>query len=281
MRFCLFIFLALLGCTESKDQLFSYGKSLGKVSKKLEEASGLAASINNPGYFWTVNDSGNPAEVFLIDDHANIKLVCQLINATNRDWEEIRIGSDSGNNYLYVGDIGDNKAEFDLKFVYRFEEPLLASVEELIINDLDTLIIKMPDGKRDTESMMIDPLTKDLYILSKREDSIRLYLKEYPFSDDTLMMKKMLTMPFHNIVSGDISIDGQEVLLKTYDKIFYWKKSENESISELISKEPKELHYTPEKQGEAIVWALDGSGFYTLSESSKKEQAHLMFYKRK
>jgi hypothetical protein len=281
MRFCCFIFLLLIGCAEPKDQLFSYGKSLGRVSKKLEEASGLAASINNPGYFWTVNDSGNAAEVFLIDDHANIQLVCQLTKATNRDWEEIRIGSDSGKNYLYIADIGDNKGEYDLKFIYRFEEPLLSTAKKVIIDVIDTLIIKMPDGKRDTESVMIDPLTKDLFILSKREESIGLYLTQYPFPNDTLLLEKVLTMPFHNIVSGDISADGQEVLLKTYDNIFYWKKSGSENISELLSKEPKELPYTPEKQGEAIAWALDGSGFYTLSESSKKEAARLLFYKRK
>ncbi len=281
MRFICLALIALLGCAKSNEELFKKGEPLGKVSKKLEEASGLAASFNNPGYFWTINDSGNPAEVFLIDDHANIKLVCQLTKATNRDWEEIRIGSDNGKHYLYVADIGDNKAEYDLKFIYRFEEPLFQKRKKIAINDIDTLIIKMPDGKRDTESVMIDPLTQDLYMLSKREDSISLYLKRYPFLKDTLVFDKVLKMPFHNIVSGDISADGQEILLKTYDKIFYWKKSGEASISELLAKEPIELPYKPEKQGEAIAWASDGSGFYTLSESPKEEWAQLMFYKRK
>jgi hypothetical protein len=281
MRFICLVFIVLVGCDKSKDALFKTGEPLGKVSKRLEEASGLAAGINNPGYFWTINDSGNPAEVFLIDDHANIKLVCKLIKATNRDWEEIRINSESGKNYLYVADIGDNRAAYDLKFIYRFEEPVLTKANELIIEEIDTLIIKMPDGKRDTESVMIDPLTHDLYILSKREDSIGLYISQYPFSKDTLVLDKILTMPFHNIVSGDISADGREVLLKTYDEIYYWKKSGKEDISELLSKEPIGLPYTREKQGEAITWALDGSGFYTLGESPKDDRARLMFYKRK
>ncbi len=280
MRFICFILFALAGCTKSKDALFKKGEPLGKVSKKLEEASGLAASINNPGYFWTINDSGNPPEVFLIDDHANITLVCKLSKATNRDWEEIRISSESGKNYLYVADIGDNGAAYDLKFIYRFEEPVLAKAKEVIIEHIDTLIIKMPDGKRDTESVMIDPLTHDLYILSKREDSIGLYQNRYPFSKDTLVLDKVLKMPFHNIVSGDISSDGREVLLKTYDEIFYWKKWGEESVSELLAKEPIELPYQREKQGEAITWARDGSGFYTLGESSKEERAQLMLYKR-
>jgi hypothetical protein len=281
MRFICLAFIALIGCDKSKEGLFTNGEPLGKVSKRLEEASGLAASVNNPGYFWTINDSGNPAEVFLIDDHASIKLVCRLTKATNRDWEEIRVSADSDKNYLYVADIGDNRAEYDLKFIYRFEEPVLTKTKNVTIEDIDTLIIKMPDGKRDTESVMIDPLTHDLYILSKREDSVGLYLSRYPFSKDTLVLDKVLKMPFHNIVSGDISSDGREVLLKTYDEIYYWKKSEIENISELLTKEPIELPYTREKQGEAITWARDGSGFYTLSESPKDDWARLMFYKRK
>lgn len=281
MRFICLAFIALIGCDKSKEGLFTKGEPLGKVSKRLEEASGLAASVNNPGYFWTINDSGNPAEVFLLDDHANIKLVCQLTKATNRDWEEIRVASDSGKTYLYIADIGDNNAEYDLKFIYRFEEPVLAKAKKLIIEDIDTLIVKMPDGKRDTESVMIDPSTHDLYILSKREDSIGLYLSRYPFLKDTLVLDKILTMPFHNIVSGDISADGQEILLKTYDEIYYWKRSVNENISELLTKVPIELPYSREKQGEAITWALDRSGYYTLGESSKEDWAQLMFYKRK
>jgi hypothetical protein len=36
-----------------------------------------------------------------------------------------------------------------------------------------------------------------------------------------------------------------------------------------------------ERQGEAIAFARDGSGFYTLSESVPEERAWVVFYKRK
>lgn len=281
MRFGCFLFIALIGCAESKDQLFSYGKSLGQVSKKLEEASGLAASVRNPGYLWTVNDSGNPAEVFLIDQQANIKLTCELSNAVNRDWEEIRVGIEDSISYVYVADIGDNEARYDLKFIYRFREPLLGNERTMTFFDTDTLILQMPDGKRDTETLMIDPLTHDLFILSKREDSIGFYRVQFPFAKDTFQPERLFRMPFKNIVSGDISPDGQEVVLKNYDAIFYWKKTGEESIADLLTKAPVELPYHREKQGEAITWALDGSGFYTLSESPKNHWADLIFYKRK
>ena len=40
------------------------------VHDTIDEASGLAASVNNPGLLWTINDSGNDAHVFLIDQQA-------------------------------------------------------------------------------------------------------------------------------------------------------------------------------------------------------------------
>ena len=121
---------------------------------------GLAASATNPGFLWTLNDNGNPPEVFLIDQHARIRLVCKLPNVRNRDWEDIAIGAGpkEGKNYVYVADIGDNQAQYDFKVIYRFEEPVLSQEKEVVITEYDTLALRMPDGKRDAETILIDPL---------------------------------------------------------------------------------------------------------------------------
>ncbi|QLH32936.1 MAG: hypothetical protein HWD62_11375 [Cyclobacteriaceae bacterium] len=69
-------------------------------------------------------------------------------------------------------------------------------------------------------------------------------------------------------------------MLKNYDHVYYWKRKGSESIADLLKQTPSELAYKPEKQGESIAWSRDGSGYYTLSESSKRS-AQLLFYKRK
>ncbi len=287
MRVLLFLIaVGLLGWSckpEKKQDLFSTGKALGQVSQRLEEASGLVASIANPGLLWTINDSGNPAEIFLIDQHAKIKLVCKLGPVHNRDWEDVAIGKGPvpGKNYIYVADIGDNAARYDLKFIYRFEEPLLTTEKETIITQFDTLILRMPDGKRDTETILIDPFTDDLYMISKREQSVALYKTPYPFSHDTLTLQKVMTLPYTKIVAGSISTDGLELLLKDYDHVYYWKRSAGETLPELITKQPLSLAYEREPQGEAIAWSRDGNEYYTLSEGSKKERANLFVYKRR
>ncbi len=262
--------------------LFSFGEGLGEVDKRLDEASGLAASAANPGLLWSLNDNGNPPEVFLIDQTARIRLVCKLRNVRNRDWEDIAIGAGPkhGKSYVYVADIGDNDAQYDFKVIYRFEEPVLSKEKkEIVIKDYDTLVLRMPDGSRDAETLLIDPLTNDLFIVSKREKEVGLYRCPYPNAGDTSTLEKVSTLHLTSIVAGSVSADGREVLLKSYSKVYYWKRPSNESLTELLAKEPILLDYEREPQGEAIAWSRDGGEFYTLSESNGRN-ASLIVYKR-
>jgi hypothetical protein len=239
--------------------------------------------LPNPGYLWTLSDSGNPAEVFLIDTHARIRLVCKLSKVNNRDWEDIALGAgpEAGKNYVYVADIGDNSARYEVKFIYRFPEPLLADVKDRIITQFDTLTLRMPDGKRDAETLMIDPSTHDLFLISKRESAVHVYQVHYPFGRGIIVPDKICEIPFSLIVGGSISADGREVLLKDYVRIYYWKKSVHEKLQDMFSRKPIELPYDPEPQGEGIAWALDSTGFYTVSESPHGQQGQLKFYQRK
>ena len=177
--------LLILGCTAcsknpvgAQAELFTFGEPLAEANKKnLDEASGLAASINTPGDLWTLNDSGNGAEIFLIDQKADIKLVCRLKGIKNRDWEDIAVGpGPEGKSFIYVADIGDNTAQYPLKYIYRFEEPTLTpGIEEIEISAIDQITFKLPERQKDTECLLLDPKTKDLYVVSKREMPVFLY----------------------------------------------------------------------------------------------------------
>jgi len=285
MNFRIVVLLLLVSCSsntsETVQSTFAEGRKLGLIDKRLPEASGIAASIANPGNIWALNDGQNSAEVYLVDTTAQVKVVCKL-PVDNRDWEEIAVGPgpDEGKTYVYVGEIGDNTAIHDFKLIYRFEEPK-SDQAEVNITLTDTLKIQMSDGKRDTETMLIDPFTKDLYLISKREDSVGVYKVSQPFTREIMMAQKIATVPYRKIVAGAFSKDGLEIILKDYDHIYYWKRSKDESLEKVILRQPEELPYEREAQGESITWALDGSGFYTLSETNPGKPAHLKFYKRR
>ena len=75
---------------------------------RLSEISGIVASSRYPETFWVHNDSGNPAELFLIDQGGAVLARLQLKGAKNRDWEDICAFRYKGQLYLCVGDVGDN-----------------------------------------------------------------------------------------------------------------------------------------------------------------------------
>ena len=84
------------------DSTFQTAASIGDISGKVTESSGL---ILIDGYVWSLNDAGNPAEVFKIDtSDGSIVQTLTLTNYPNTDWEDMTADS----NYLYVGDFGNN-----------------------------------------------------------------------------------------------------------------------------------------------------------------------------
>lgn len=262
---------------------FLRGVKLAQLNNKdLREISGMASSINNPKLLWVHNDAGNKAEIFLLDENLDVKLTCKLNGIDNRDWEDIAIGPgpDSTKSYIYVGEIGDNDARHRYKYIYRFEEPTWDKNEKsLIISAVDKIIFRLPDGPKDTETLLLDPRTKDLYVVSKREKPVYVYKVKYPYeAQDTITASKVVSLPFTGIVGGDFSAKGDRILLKNYSNVFYWH-SPSVPVEELLKQTPKEVPYEVEPQGEAITWVRDGSGFYTLSEESKKEKSYLYFYK--
>lgn len=285
------VFLLAVSCIKKKSvsgdsALFSKGKPLAELTeRKLQEVSGLAASAYNKDFLWTHNDSGNPAEIYLVDEQLQIRLTCKLQGVKNRDWEEIAIGPgpDKNTSYLYVADIGDNNSRHNLKYIYRFEEPLLSASQnaEVIVRDFDTIVFRLEDGSKDTEAIIIHPKTKNLYVLSKRERPVYLYELKFPFSlKDTLTAEKVLSIPLTQIVSAAISRDGNEILMKNYDNIYYWQ-TQGKPLTEVLEKEPHLLKYTEEPQGEAIAFNIGGTGFYTLSEKLQGEKTFLYFYQKK
>lgn len=286
MKFIGAILLLLLcaNCKKDRYNLFEKAENRGRVSGDLEEASGLVASYRNPGKLWTLNDSGNSSEVFLINDKGEIVMACKLKKIKNRDWEDIAIGPGPADSikYLYVGEIGDNDAKYDYKYLYRLEEPVFRGDKKMAIDKFDTLVISLPDGKRDMESITIDQETGDLYLFSKREENINMYrsLAHTLVAGDTLVPEKIGTLPFHNVVAVDFTLDSKELLIKTYDEIYYWQRPDSLSIQQVLLHEPILLNYRREPQGESVAWSLDGSGFYTLSETTKDTTGKLYFYKR-
>ncbi len=255
-------------------------------SNQIDEASGLAASRRHPGVLWTHNDSGDLPRIFALNANGRNLGEVQLAGISARDWEDIAVGPgpEANVDYVYIGDIGDNSAAFPLKMIYRLPEPAYNSnqaVKDTVISNFDTITFQYPDGNRDAETVMVDPLTKDIYVASKRESQVRVYRLPYPQSvTEVMTAEQVATLNLTNVVGGDISPDGLEILIKTYSDIYYWSRTAGQPVGEAVSAQPLKVPYVPEPQGEGICWSGDASGYYTVSEELAGIPAHLYFYPR-
>lgn len=246
----------------------------------LSETSGIAASSIHADTYYIHNDSGDTSRFFAIKPAGQLKTTYYYKGEAGerlgvRDVEDIAVGPgpDKGKSYVYLGDIGDNQAARKYIVVYRVEEPEGDSANHQKNVEATPLFLKYPDKPKDAESMMVDPIEKLLYIVSKRNNSVIVYTAPLNYkAGDTVTLTKRSTLhfggfpPFKWITAGDISKDGSEILLRNYHNVYYWKRTANMPVWEVMQQKPVKLYYKNEKQGEAIGFTPDGKGYYTASE---------------
>ena len=248
--------------------------------KEMNEISGISASAINTDTYYVHNDSGDTSRFFaMTPDGKLISTIYYKGEAGEvqgvRDCEDIAVGPgpERKKSYVYIGDIGDNNDFRSYITIYRIKEQASWLKGGTLQADAPHFYLKYPDGPKDAETLMIDPLQRQLYIISKRRDTVKVYTTPLDFkANDTVTLTYRTKLffkgfkPFKWVTAGDISKDGKQILVKTYEKIYYWKRKKDEPAWEAIQQQPEELNYQQEKQGEAIGFTADGKGFYTTSE---------------
>ncbi|HTL10526.1 MAG TPA: hypothetical protein VL307_19760 [Chitinophagaceae bacterium] len=259
---------------------FSNTPQVYPMTSMVAEASGIADSKVNPGFLWVEEDSGNPPQLFLLNHNGSSVKKVFIKGATNIDWEDIVLadGPVAGKKYLYIGEIGDNDAVHPSAGFYRLEEPPAATDT---VTQYDFIPFTYNDGPHDAEAFLVDNASKDIYIITKRETASRIYKLSYPYATNSMNTANFLQLlPYNGVVSASAGEDGKGILLKTYTAIYYYSRASGETIPHSLLQQGKSIGYTLEPQGEAVCFALDNSGFYTLSEKGFSNAQSLYFYKK-
>lgn len=271
------------GVTPSGTAQFSSDPtSVGIVPGQIDEASGIVDSRTMAGNLWVHQDSGSPAEINLIGQDGKFKGKLAVPNAQNLDWEDMAVGPgpQANVNYLYLADIGDNNAQYATRTIYRFPEPASLSTP---ISQVERINFQYPDGPRDAEAVLVDPLTRDIYIISKPENRVRLYRLKYPQNSNEVATAEALgEIPLSVVTGAAISPDGTEILIRTYTNVYYYKRKTGQSLPDALQLQSgRTLPYRLEPQGEAVCFDRDGKGYYTLSERFNAPAVSLFYYARK
>lgn len=267
--------------------LFTQPRRIGVLDDpSLVESSGIASSRRNPGYLWTEEDSGNPNQIQLIRQNGNVVARFTIDEVENQDWEDIAVGPGPvpGETYIYLAEIGDNRLKYPEKIIYRFPEPTISGKQlpfEAHITRAAAIRLRLPDGPQNAEAILIDPITKDLFMLSKG-DQMNVYRAAFPQSQTRVItMTSELIIPFEKVTSAAVSPDGSEILIRTYRQLYYYKRQVGETVIDALKRKPLRLPLADEAQGEAVGWAIDSSGYYTASERVGFSAEPIYWYFRK
>ena len=278
------------------------------------DISGLAASRKNPGVFWFHNDGGPGAsgsgDFFAVNREGRLLADFRLdgVNSLQArgegrvDIEDVAVGSagPDGETYLYFGDIGGNlypTSRNELR-IFRVREPQVSLAEGntgmAVITDYETFKVSYPNGlRRDAETLMVD-MNGDVYIVTKAPNSgtSTVYLKAAPHWDgSTTTLEQVATLQFgsgslpgnRSATAGDISVDGDDALIRTYSNVFMWVKPPGMTWGDAFaSVTPCVL---PAAQGggyEAVAFDHTGTHYYDTydSQGSTSAAEPLNFYER-
>lgn len=239
------------------------------------EISGIADSRVNPGFLWGEQDSDKPPLLFLINHDGKVKKHLYIKGVTNEDWEDMTLSGDQ----LFLGDIGDNALKRESYDFYYFQEP---DADVDTVYQAKRLRFKYPDGPHNAEAFLVDAAAEAIFIITKNDQPSQIYKVSLPSedNDEVLMAQPAGALRYSGVVSACQSADGKEIIVKTYLGLQYYQRQPNQPLPAALAGKYTQLPYTLEPQGEAVCFARDDSGFYTLSEKGFTDFARVYFYKR-
>lgn len=225
-------------------------KSFTIEDSRITESSGLAASRQHPGVYWTHNDSDDGPYLYAVDS-ASGKTVARLTLTgigTPRDVEAISIGP---GNRILVGDIGDNLGG-TWPYVWIYELPEPKELKDATVRATQ-YVVTYSDGARDAESMVVHPKTGRVYIIDKKEDGGHLYEGPAKLSASGKNVFRPVAPIDLWATDAALSPDGERLAVRGYfGGIDYdWNAG--------VPKRLGRLDVPLQRQGESVTFSADGA----------------------
>ena len=252
----------------------------------IDESSGIAASRINPNIYWTHNDSGDGPLVYAFDATGESRGVFRVAGAQARDWEDMAIGPgpERGQSYLYLGDIGDNDKVRTEIVVYRVAEPKLTPADKTSTKArpkttaaADAIRLRYPGGKFDAETLLVHPVTGNLYIITKAMlANAVVYEAAAPLvSGQVTTLKRIAEIKVPSLLGGaltggSISPDGHRVALCDYlqgYEVVLPRSSKN--FNDVWKQKITGFNLGQREQGESITYRADGKALLATSEGKR------------
>ncbi|MBS9462132.1 T9SS type A sorting domain-containing protein [Flagellimonas sp. 389] len=207
---CFFLGLSIFAQTEVIE--------IGNLEERIGETSGL---IYFDDKLITHNDSGNTAELFEIDPTSGAILrIVQIINAQNRDWEDLAQDED----YIYIGDFGNfNGNRTDLRIYkiskaqYLASDTVTAALIEFNYEDQSDFTAA-PNSDWDAEALFA--YEDVLVVLTKQWKSAGTVAYKLPKTSGVHMAKRLDSYQVEGLITGATYDElKQQLILIGYSRL--------------------------------------------------------------
>lgn len=251
-------------------------------SEDITESSGIAASRCQKDVLWTHNDSGDDAFIFAINPKGESLGTWKVAGAQNVDWEDIASYKDkTGKCFVYIGEIGDNKAKRPEHLVYRVAEPIVVPAnvsssrkDPLQTTNAESVRFTYPDFDQDAETLLVQPQTGTIYVVSKRVSGpAGVYRLKPDFGGDSTQKAEKVAelsvpaIPNGFLTGGDISPDGKHMIICDYTQAYEFDLPQTAAnFDEIWKQQAVPVELGTRKVGEAVCYSVDGTAIYATSE---------------
>ncbi|MFV1967686.1 MAG: SHD1 domain-containing protein [Pirellulaceae bacterium] len=241
-------------------------------NEQIDESSGLARSRREAGFFWTHNDSGSDARVYLIDDQGRDRGSFLVQDTLAYDFEDIFSYSEDGRHFLVLCDVGNNGRAAPIQMLHIVDEPEFDRQHGLVGEptlDARTIYYSYEDDHRDCEAVGFDPTSKTILFVSKeRETTCYVYALPMPEPNPNkaFSARKIATLHLSSVTGMDVSSDGRRAVLSTYGHAYEFQRDPDEGWTDTFSRKPRRIVLPERVQGESISYGADEKTLYLTSE---------------
>ena len=226
------------------------------IHPDIRESSGIVASRQFEGVYWTLNDSGNPASLYATKLNGELIQEIAVKGSGNFDWEALGIDD---KNRLWIGEIGNNsRLRFDLKVVVVAEPNPFAETEAAVVASYP---YRYPNENVDAEGLFI--VEGIPYIVSKERERAVLYRFPTLQADTKQVLERVGEFAGAKFVTGaGVSEDGTRLAVCTYDALWVYHGAVGD-LAKMIQSTPWSLSHS--FYGEAVCF--DGYNLVLTNEA--------------
>lgn len=254
-------------------------------SRLIDESSGLTPSRVHTDCYWTHNDNGKVAGLFLVDREGNTLARMEIEPAPFRDWEDIAGCTVEGKHFLVLADVGDNGRRHKTCRIHVFEEPVFRlpaegkSVAELKVETTTLIEFSYPEGPRDCEAIAVDVREQKIILISKRTSpdtdkdptTVHWIPLQLESTGEAVIATRMESEFQQPMVTGmDISTDGNLAVVRSYTSAWIYDRRNAESWAAAFNEPAARTLLPLQIQGEAVCFSLNGKSILLTSEGVRQ-----------